>query len=129
MSRFPERKNQAMKEKTIFNFPGNCVEAMNFYEKNLGAKILMKSTFAEMSPQGAPQNLPPGLNRDGIIHGRFTLGDTTVMASDGPKVEPMRSAYLTLSVDSDAEAERIYDALTEGGEIFMKLGETFFAHR
>jgi len=110
-----------MKVNTYLNFPGNCQEAMNFYEKNLGAKILMKSTFAEMSSQGAPQNLPPGLNRDGIIHARFTLGDTTIMASDGPKVEPMRSAYLTLSVDSDAEAERIYAALTEGGEIFMKI--------
>jgi PhnB protein len=129
MSQFPERKNQAMKVNTYLNFPGNCQEAMNFYEKNLGAKILMKSTFAEMSSQGAPQNLPPGLNRDGIIHARFTLGDTTVMASDGPNVEPMRSAYLTLSVDSDAEAERIYSALTEGGEVFMKMGETFFAHR
>ena len=84
-----------MKVNTYLNFPGNCLEAMNFYEKNLGAKILMKSTYAEMSSQGAPQNLPPGLNRDGIIHARFALGDTTVMASDGPKVEPMRSAYLT----------------------------------
>lgn len=118
-----------MKVNTYLNFPGNCQEAMSFYEKNLGAKILMKSTFAEMNSQGAPQNLPPGLNRDGIIHARFTLGDTTVMASDGPKVEPMRSAYLCLSVDSDAEAERIYAALTDGGEVFMKMGETFFAHR
>ena len=41
----------------------------------------------------------------------------------------MRSAYLTLSVDSNAEAERIYAALTDGGEIFMKMEETFFAHR
>ena len=129
MSRFPERKIQAMKVNTYLNFPGNCQEAMNFYEKHLGAKILMKSTFEEMSSQGAPHNLPPGLNRDGIIHARFTLGDTTIMASDGPKVEPMRSAYLTLSVDSDAEAERIYAVLTEGGEVFMKIGETFFAHR
>jgi PhnB protein len=129
MSHFPERKIQAMKVNTYLNFPGNCQEAMNFYEKNLGAKILMKSTFAEMSSQGAPQNLPPGLNRDGIIHARFTLGDTTVMASDGPKVEPMRSAYLTLSVDTNEGAERIYAALTEGGVIFMKMGETFFAYR
>jgi PhnB protein len=114
---------------TYLNFPGTCQEAMNFYEKHLGAKILMKSTFAEMSSTGGPQNLPPGLNRDGIIHARFSLGDTVIMASDGPKVEPMRSAYLTLSVDSDAEAERIYAALSEGGEIFMKMGEQFFAHR
>ena len=89
----------------------------------------MKSTFAEMSASGAPQHMPPGLARDGILHARFTLGDTTVMASDGPKVEPMRSAYLSLSVDSNEEAERIYNALSEGGEVFMKMGEQFFAHR
>ena len=118
-----------MKVNTYVNFPGNCLEAMNFYEKQLGAKILMKSTYAEMSSMGAPQNLPPGLKASSIIHARFSLGDTIVMASDGPKVEPMHSAYLTLSVDSNEEAERIYKALTEGGEVFMKMEETFFAHR
>jgi PhnB protein len=118
-----------MKLTTYLNFPGNCQEALEFYEKHLGAKLLMKSTFADMSPQGAPQNLPPGLKADGILHARFMLADTLVMASDGPKVEPMRSAYLSLSVDSNEEAERIYAALTDGGEIFMPMGETFFAHR
>jgi PhnB protein len=118
-----------MKVNTYLNFPGNCLEALNFYEKHLGAKILAKSTFAEMSAHGAPQNLPPGLKPDGILHARFTLGDTLVMASDGPNVEPMRSAYLALAVDSNEEAERIYAALTEGGEIFMPMGEQFFAHR
>jgi PhnB protein len=118
-----------MKLTTYLNFPGNCKEALEFYEKHLGAKVLMKSTFAEMSPQGAPQNLPPGLSPNGILHARFMLADTLVMASDGPKVEPMRSAYLTLSVDSNEEVERIYAALTDGGEIFMPIGETFFAHR
>jgi PhnB protein len=118
-----------MKVHTYLNFPGNCLEAMSFYEKHLGAKILMKSTFADMSSTGAPQNLPPGLKPDGIMHARFTLGDAAIMASDGPKVEPMRSAYISLSVDSNEEAERIYAALSEGGEIFMKMGEMFFAHR
>ncbi len=118
-----------MKLTTYLNFPGNCQDAINFYEKHLGAKILMKSTFAEMSSNLTPQNLPPGLNRDGIIHARFTIGDTVVMASDGPKVEPMRSAYLCIAVDSNTEAERIYAALSEGGEVFMKMDETFFAHR
>lgn len=118
-----------MKVNTYLNFPGNCHEAMSFYEKHLGAKILMKSTFADMSSTGAPQNLPPGLRADGILHARFTLGDAVLMASDGPKVEPMRSAYIALSVDSNEEAERIYNALTEGGEVSMKMGETFFAER
>ncbi|MFZ0340137.1 MAG: VOC family protein, partial [Terracidiphilus sp.] len=54
-----------------------------------------------------------------------------LMASDGPpeRVEPMRSAYITLSVESNEEAERIYNILTEGGQVFMKMEETFFAHR
>jgi PhnB protein len=118
-----------MKVNTYLNFHGNCEEALNFYEKHLGAKVTGKSRFSDMSSMGAPQNLPPGLKPDGIMHARFTLGDTVVMASDGPKAEPMRSAYLCLSVDSNEEAERIYKALTEGGEVFMPMGEMFFAHR
>lgn len=118
-----------MKVNTYLNFPGNCEEAISFYEKHLGAKVLMKSHFADMAGPAGPQNLPPGLKPDGILHAQFTIGETTVMASDGPHVEPMRSAYLCVNVASDAEAERIYAALTEGGEVFMAMGETFFAWR
>lgn len=120
-----------MKLTTYLNFPGTCEEAMRFYEQHLGAKVLTKSTWASMSGQGAPQNLPPGISQDSILHARFTIGETMVMASDGPpeRVQPMRSAYMALSVDSNEEAERIYAALTEGGEVFMAMGETFFAHR
>jgi PhnB protein len=120
-----------MKVNTYLNFPGTCSEALDFYAEHLGAKIIMKSTFASMHPQGAPENLPPGLKPDQILHARFTLGDTILMASDGPteRVQPMRSAYISLSVDSNEEAERIYNTLTEGGEVFMKMGEQFFAHR
>jgi uncharacterized glyoxalase superfamily protein PhnB len=73
--------------------------------------------------------LPQGMTADMILHARFMVGDTVVMASDGPHVEPMRSAYLALSVDNNEEAERIYKALTEGGQVFMAMTETFFAHR
>jgi len=120
-----------MKVNTYLNFPGTCEEAMNFYETHLGARIVTKGTFAAMAGQSGLPNLPPGLKPEHIIHARFTLGDTVVMASDGPpeRVQPMRSAYMTLSVDSNEEAERIYKALTEGGEVFMAMGETFFAHR
>lgn len=120
-----------MKVNTYLNFPGKCEEALAYYEKHLGAKVVMKSRFSEMSQSGAPQNLPPGLNPNGIIHSRFMLGDTLVMASDGPpdKCLPMRSAYMCLSVDSNEEAERIFKVLSQGGEVFMPIGETFFAHR
>ena len=76
-----------------------------------------------MGGSGAPQHMPPGLER-GILHARFMLGDTT----DGqrrPEMEPMRSAYLTLSVDSNEEAERIYTALTEGGEVLCRWASSF----
>ena len=114
-----------MKMHTYVNFPGTCKDAFQFYEKHLDGKILMISTFDQMPD---PKNIPPGLEK-GVLHARMNIGETILMASDGPKVEPMRSAYLTLTVDSDAEAERIYKALSEGGEIFMALAETFFATR
>jgi PhnB protein len=120
-----------MKLTTYLNFPGTCSEALDLYVKHLGATILMKGTFGAMAGSGAPQGLPPGLKAESILHARFQIGDTLVMASDGPpeRVQPMRNAYLTLGVDSNEEAERIYAALTEGGEVFMKMEETFFAHR
>ena len=122
---FPERKTKTMKLTTYVNFPGNCKQALEYYEKHLGAKIVMTTTFDTMPD---PKMIPPGMEKK-ILHALITLGDSVLMASDGPNVEPMRSAYLTLAVDSDAEAERIYAALTDGGEVFMKMGETFFAHR
>ena len=54
---------------------------------------------------------------------------TVLMGADIPGAEPMRSAYLTLSVDSAEEAERLYALLSDGGQIFMKMEETFFASR
>ena len=120
-----------MKLNTYLNFPGTCAEALDFYVKHLGAKILMKGTYGEMSGQGGPQNLPPGLKPESVLHSRFQIGDTLVMASDGPpeRCPPMRGTYLALAVESNEEAERIYAALSEGGEVSMKIGETFFAER
>jgi PhnB protein len=115
-----------MKITTYLNFAGTCRQALDFYAQHLGAKITVISTFGEMP---GPQNLPPGLKPDGVMHSRFIVGDTLIMASDGPKAEPMRSAYLCISVESNEEAERIYKALSEGGEVFMAMNETFFAHR
>ena len=67
--------------------------------------------------------------KDAVLHARISVGGTELMGADIPNAQPMRSAYLSLGVDSDAEAERIFSALSEGGEVFMPMQETFFATR
>jgi PhnB protein len=116
-----------MKLTTYLNYGGNCAEALRFYEKHLGGKILTMSTY-DQTPDA--KNLTPEQAK-AILHARIIIGDTMIMASDTPpgRYQPMRSAYLALSVDSDEEAERIYALLSEGGEIFMKMEETYFAFR
>jgi PhnB protein len=116
-----------MKVNTYLNFGGSCAEALRFYEQHLGGKILMRMTYGEM-PE--PKNFPPGMENS-VLHARIVLGDATLMASDGPpeRVQPMVGAHICLNVDSIEEAERIHAVLSEGGEVFMPMGETFFAHR
>ncbi len=117
-----------MKLHTYLNFNGNCAEAFAYYEKHLGAKILGSMTYGQMP--GATSLPPEQVNL--VLHARIALGETYLMASDVPPNmpwEPMRSAYLTLNVDSSADAERIHTALADGGEIFMALQETFYAHK
>lgn len=115
-----------MKLTTYINLPGTCKEALRFYEEHLGAKIIFEMSYDQM-PE--PKHLAPGFKGDRVLHATVSIGETLLEAADVPGAEPMRSAYLTLSVDSHEEAERIYKALTEGGQVFMKLEETFFAHR
>ncbi len=116
-----------MKLHTYLNYGGNCEEAFRFYEQHLGGKIMMMMTYAE---QPDPSNVPSGWQKK-ILFTRMTLGETDLMASDVPpdRFEPMRSAYLSLSVDTTPEAERIYHLLADGGQIFMPIGETFYAFR
>ena len=115
-----------MKTQTYINFAGKCEEAFKFYEKHLDAKNLGAMKWSQMP--NAAKHTPPGFE-NAVLHGRIAIGETVLMAADVLGAEPMRSAYLSLSVDSSEEAERIYAALSEGGEIFMPMAETFFAFR
>ncbi|MFT4111721.1 VOC family protein [Silvibacterium sp.] len=110
------------------NFGGNCAEALRYYEEHLGAKLLFSMTF-DQAPPGNPT--PPDFDPKSIMYAHVSLGDTHIMGNDvAPShYEPMRSAYVALSVDSIAEAERIYKALSDGGQVFMPIAETFFAFR
>jgi len=116
-----------MKLHTYLNFGGNCEEAFRFYEKHLGGKILMMMRYAD---QPDPQNAPPGTEKY-ILYLNMAIGETQLMGSDVPpdRFQPMRSVYLSLGVDSSEEAERVFKLLNDGGEVFMPMAETFFAHR
>jgi PhnB protein len=116
-----------MKLNPYLNYGGNCLEAFEFYEKHLGGKILFKMTFDQMPD---PSQVPPGSEKQ-ILYMHMAIGETHIMGNDVPagRFQPMRSVYLSLAVDSDAEADRIHALLADGGEIFMPMTETFFASR
>jgi PhnB protein len=110
---------------TYVNFAGKCAEAFRFYAKHLGGKIGMMMTHGQAPDQS---HVRPEW-KDAVLHARISVAGTELMGADIPGAQPMRSAYLSLSVDADAEAERIFSALAEGGEVFMPMEETFFATR
>jgi PhnB protein len=109
------------------HFNGNCREAMEFYAKVLGGKILAMMTFADM-PSDQPC-LPEV--RDLVAHARVAIGDELLMASDAPagRFEKPQGFSVTLSIKDPAEAERVYNALAEGGTVGMPLSETFWAQK
>jgi PhnB protein len=114
-----------MKLDIYLNYPGSCEEAFRFYEQHLGGKI---TDMARHGDQPQPGNVPADWSNK-ILHARIEIGRTVLMGADIPSAEPMRSAYLSLRVDSDEDAERLYALLSEDGQIFMKMERTFFASR
>lgn len=115
----------SMKLDVYVNYRGTCEEAFRFYEKHLGGKILSMMAFKELPDSS---QIPEG-KENGILHARIQIGNTVLMGADISHAEPMRSAYLTLTVDTVEEAERLYAVLSEDAQIFMPMAETFFAPR
>jgi PhnB protein len=108
-------------------FDGRCEEAFRFYAKVLGGKIgfMMKYGESPMADQSDPAV------RNNVMHARLIVGDKALMGSDAPQQfrQKMAGFSVTISVDEPAEAEQIYQALSEGGEVRMALQETFWARR
>jgi PhnB protein len=106
------------------NFAGNCAQAFRYYEQNLGGKIL-----ALMKQSEAPGAIRNSEGADPVLHARMELAGTVLVGNDVPpdRLQPMRSAYLYLSVDSAEEAERICSLLLRGGEAYMSVRGTFYA--
>lgn len=114
---------QKMKLDIYINYPGHCEEAFRFYEQHLDGKIIMITPH-----QQPPANFPKEWINP-ILHAVMEIGGTKVRGADVLNAEPMRSAYMTLRLDTPEQAEHIYNLLSSDGEIFMKMEKTFFANR
>jgi PhnB protein len=106
------------------NYRGTCEEAFRYYEQHLGARITGINRHGEEPNPNIPDDW-----KHKVLHAHLEFGATALLGADIPTAEPMRSAYVTLTTDSEADAERIYAALSDGGEIFMKMEKTHFANR
>jgi PhnB protein len=109
---------------------GRCEEAIDFYKKKLGATVDMMMRFKESPEPPKPGMCPPGSDNK-IMHASLRIGDTAVMASDGrcggkPKFEGFA---LALNAKNEADADRMFTALAEGGTVQMPLTKTFFSPR
>ena len=114
-----------MKGEPYLFFNGRCDAAIEFYKKALGAKDVVVMRFKD-SPD--PASRPPGAD-DKVMHASFKIGETLIMASDGRcdgKVQ-FDGFSLSISVGSANEAQRLFTALSDGGQVQMPLTKTFFS--
>ena len=120
-------KNSILQPYLFFN--GRCEEAIEFYKKALGADVNMLMRFKDSPEAPKPGCTPSDMNK--VMHAQFQIGETVVMASDGratgnPKFEGFA---LSLTVKTEAEADKTFNALANGGKIEMPLAKTFFSAR
>jgi PhnB protein len=106
------------------NYRGTCEEAFRFYEQHLGGKIAHLVRHGEQPNPNIPAEW-----KNKVLHAQIEIGNGVLMGADIPNAEPMRSAYVSLTTDREEDAERIYAALKDGGEVFMKMEKTHFAKR
>jgi PhnB protein len=115
-----------MKVEAYLNFDGRCEEAVEFYRKNLGAKVIMMMRFKE-SPD--PSAVAPG-SENKIMHTSLKMGESTIYGSDGRCTnsgQKFTGISLSLGVETPTEADRCFTALAEGGQVHMPLQETFYS--
>lgn len=110
------------------NFGGSCAEAFEFYRTTMGGQDLLLMPY-----RGSPaEDMAPEHWRDKIMHASLHIGSSILMGSDGQPNQPKQSMLgcsMTLNVDTDAEAERVFQALAPGGAVRMPLDRTFFASK
>ena len=122
-----------MKVESYLMFEGRCEEALDFYRTALGAKVGMLMRFKDnpepAAGQGCAEGSGPGPKPEMVMHAEFTVGQTTLMASDGmgSGKTSFQGISLALSPADEAEAKRLFDALADGGQVQMPLTKTFYS--
>jgi PhnB protein len=112
-------------------FNGRCEEAIEFYGAALGAEVLMLMRFKDSpEPASQPGMLPPG-SENKVMHASIRIGESTIMASDGRCQGQLNFGGFSLSLTAPdvAEADRIFAALSEGGNVIMPLSKTFWSQK
>ncbi len=111
-------------------FDGKCEEAVEFYRRALGAEVEMMMRFQDCPEPAQPGMVPPG-SENKVMHAALRIGDTMVLASDGRCLgQPeFRGFALSLTAANEAEADRLFAALADGGQVQMALSKTFFSPR
>ena len=111
-------------------FDGRCEEALEFYRRALGAEVTMLMRFKDSPEPHEHGMVPPGAG-DKVMHASFRIGDTEVMASDGQCAgRPSFQGFaLSVTARDEADADRRFAALADGGQVQMPLAKTFFAAR
>jgi PhnB protein len=115
-----------MQVQAYLNFAGRCEEALEFYKNRVGAELTTVMRWSD-SPDPEMQ-APPGHEKK-IMHAAFKIGETTLMADDGmgaPGKAEFKGVTLALSAASDADTQRLFDALGDGGSVQMPLAKTFW---
>jgi PhnB protein len=119
-----------MKVQPYLFFDGRCEEAIGFYRRVLGAEVAMLMRFKD-NPEDPPPGMVPAGAENKVMHAELRIGETTVMASDGRCLgkPDFRGFSLSINVSDDAEAERLFAAIGEGGQVQMPMAKTFFSSR
>ncbi|MDC7787446.1 VOC family protein [Rhodoplanes sp. TEM] len=119
-----------MKVQPYLFLDGRCEEAIAHYRTVLGAEPTVLMRFEDGPDEPPPGTLPPN-SAEKVMHAELRIGDSVVMLSDGNCAG--RAAFegvsLSLTAADDAQAERLFAALADGGTVQMPIGKTFFASR
>jgi PhnB protein len=109
-------------------FHGRCEEALTFYREALGAEVPTMMRFRDCPEPMDPNMVPPGFE-DKVMHAEFRIGDSVLMASDGCSAQApaFQGVSLSISARDEAEADRLFTALANGGQVQMPLAKTFFS--